>query len=205
MKRIMRYLRGTPKLGIEYQHHAPANQDLTGYSDSSYGDDLIKGKSTGGYVIYLSGGPIMWKSARQPVVALSTSEAELMALCQVAKEVMWLQKMLTGMGIEVSFPVMLGEDNSGCIMTANNPNSKARLRHIRVQYHYVQELIEEGFVKIKHVPGTEMPADIFTKPLARVKFQELRAMFVKEYKKNGIRVANTACNMLSARSYPPRF
>lgn len=174
VKRIMRYLKGTAHLGLVYSKDNVVDQELSGYSDASYADDLIKGRSTGGFVIYLAGAPIMWKSSRQVVVALSTSEAELMALCQVGKEIMWFQKMLEEIGKEAKLPISIGEDNNGCIMTANNPNSKARLRHIRVQFHYIQQLIEEKMVQIKHVPGVDMPADIFTKPLARIKFEELR-------------------------------
>ena len=131
-------------------------------------------------MIFLANGPIHWWSGRQQVVALSTTEAETMSLTRLAKEVMWLHKMLTGMKLTVALPMRLGEDNAACILTAKHPNSKAKTRHIRVQFHYVQELVEDKLVEVFYEPGSELPADLMTKALGRIKFEELAAYVIKD-------------------------
>lgn len=183
-KRILAYLNGTKSKKIVYtgpgQDSGPGQGRLVGYADASYADDLDKGKSTGGILVFVANGPIHWWSGRLPVVALSTAEAENMVLVRLGKEMMWLHKMLTGMKLNVSLPMRLGEDNSACIMNAKHPNSKAKTRHIRVAYHYIQELVEDKMVEVFYVPGTEMPADLLTKALGRIKFVEMSAYVLRD-------------------------
>ena len=92
VKRIIRYLVGTPKLGLLF--YPDAQKELLGYSDSDYAGDVNDRKSTSAYVFLKSGAPISWKSKKQTVVAQSTAEAEYVALAAAAQEAVWLRRLL---------------------------------------------------------------------------------------------------------------
>ena len=87
VKRVLRYLQGTPSLGITY---GPPPTRLTGYSDADWAGDINTRRSTTGYVVMLNNGAVAWRSQRQPTVALSTMEAEYMALTEATKELKWI-------------------------------------------------------------------------------------------------------------------
>ncbi|XP_038889348.1 secreted RxLR effector protein 161-like [Benincasa hispida] len=91
-KRILRYLKGTLSLGILYQKGEKLN--LVGFSDSDYVGDLNVRKSTSGYVFMLCSGAISWSSKKQPIVTLSTTEAELVAATSCACQAIWLRNIL---------------------------------------------------------------------------------------------------------------
>src|SRR4051812_546770 len=95
VKRVIRYLKGTRNSTLEYRHGA---NPLEGYADADWAGSIDNRKSTTGYVFTLHGGAITWNSKKQPTVALSTTEAEYMALGQVTKEVIWLKKFLAEIG-----------------------------------------------------------------------------------------------------------
>jgi hypothetical protein len=89
VKRIIRYLKGTKNLELEYRQN---NERIHGYSDADWAGSLDDRRSMTGYVFVLCGGAITWNSKKQPTVALSTTEAEYMALGQTTKEAIWLRK-----------------------------------------------------------------------------------------------------------------
>src|SRR4051812_27412725 len=95
VKRIIRYLKGTRDLELEYRHDGKA---IEGFSDADWGGNLDDRRSTTGYVFMLYGGAVTWNSKRQPTVALSTTEAEYMALGQTTKESTWLKNLLAEIG-----------------------------------------------------------------------------------------------------------
>ena len=87
-KRILRYLKGTTYLGLSYKKCAEGN--LTGYSDADWAGDMDDRYSTSGNVFFLAGGAVSWLSKKQATVALSTAEAEYVALSAATQEVIWL-------------------------------------------------------------------------------------------------------------------
>ena len=91
VKRILRYLKGTSNLGLLYRQDTPA--EITGYSDADWAGDVGDRKSTSGYVFLLGGAAISWKSSKQTCMALSTAEAEYVALSAAAQEAVWLQQL----------------------------------------------------------------------------------------------------------------
>lgn len=110
VKRILRYLKSTTRVGIVYRGNHN-NFLLTGYSDSDYAGDLDTRRSTTGYLFCLSDGPITWCSQRQKVVALSTTESEFIAACAAAKEAIWLNRFLLDLKCSYSESVTLHVDN----------------------------------------------------------------------------------------------
>jgi len=171
VKRILRYLKGTPDGGITFGTNP--NSTLTGYSDSDFANDRDKRKSVTGYVYLLNGGAICWSSKRQSTVARSTTEAEYMALGAAAAEAMWIKQFLSEMGITPETtnlhgkPIEVFGDNQGSIRLAENPVYHARTKHIDIQHHYVRELIENNLIKVLYKATQDMLADFLTKGVNR--------------------------------------
>ena len=126
-----------------------------------------------GYIFYLSGGAISWSSKHQATVALSSTEAEYMALIQATKEAIWLRSLLAELNYTQERPTTLFEDNQSAIALARNPVHHARSKHIDIQHHFVREKIESKEIEISYMATDEMIADVHTKPLARPKFAKL--------------------------------
>ena len=119
----------------------------------------------------LDEGPsVSWKSRKQPTVALSTCEAEYMALTDAVQEAKFLKQLCVDLGIvQVSFSVILNVDNQGAINLARNPMYHKRSKHIDVKYHFIRSEVSRGTVKLVYIPTNENVADIFTKPVSKVK------------------------------------
>ena len=102
----------------------------------------------------LNGGVVSWKSSKQETVANSTIEAEYIAASEAAKEVVWIKKFVSGLGVTPSIadPIELFCDNNGAIAQAREPRSHQRSKHILRRFHLVREIIERGDVKICKVP-----------------------------------------------------
>lgn len=164
-KYILRYLNGTIDLGITY---APGPLNMIGYVDADYAGDKSDFKSTSGYAFNINGSAISWASQKQPIIALSSTEAEYIALCAAATESIWLSRFLEELGKNVE-PVQLNVDNQSAIHLANNPSFHKRSKHIAVRYHYTRELVRNNRLKIKHCASSDQVADVLTKPLLRQK------------------------------------
>jgi hypothetical protein len=131
----------------------------------------------------LAGSPITWASRKQTSVALSTCEAEYMALSKTTAEAMWLRKLLHEMDFQtpeeppetnhdIQIRPHIKADNQGAIALAENPVFHNKTKHIETQYHYVRERVTEGSIQIDYVPTDRMTADGLTKALPRVKFKK---------------------------------
>jgi hypothetical protein len=116
----------------------------------------------------LFGGPISWRSKKQPVVSLSTTEAEYKAVVEAGQELMWLRTILSDLRIATNDPITIFNDNQGCISLATNPVFRARTKHIEIQYHWIREKLNDGKFKLIYKPTSNMTADCFTKSLSRI-------------------------------------
>ena len=152
-------------------------KDLIGYCDADWAGDCRR-RSTTGFVFLMYGAPVSWKSQRQQTVALSTAEAEYMALCAASKEAVFLKNLTKEMGIQLQEPCTILEDNQSCIFLANNPVCNSRSKHIDIQYHFTREKVAKGELKIQYCPSEEMAADILTKPMHQNRHEQLRNMIV---------------------------
>ena len=170
-KRILRYLKGTVSLGLSYKKCADGI--LTGYSDADWAGDVDDRHSTSGNVFSLARGAVSWLSKKQATVALSTAEAEYVALSTATQEAIWLRRLLTDVGEPLEEPIVIHEDNQGAIAMAKNPVDHARTKHIDIRYHFVREGVQNGVIVLKYVATDEMIADILTKPLPKHRFEKL--------------------------------
>ena len=116
----------------------------------------------------MAGGAVAWKSRVQPLVALSSTEAEVIAVDDAARELRYLEKILADFGITAPRPTPIGQDNlSTCRLvgaTSWNPRSK----HMALRYHSTGDLQRAGVLQVKYLPTAAMPSDALTKPLARM-------------------------------------
>ncbi|CAJ2656651.1 unnamed protein product [Trifolium pratense] len=145
-------------------------------SDSDYAGDLDDRKSTSGYVFLLSGAAVSWSSKKQPVVTLSTTEAEFIAAASCVCQGIWLRRILEEVKHTQQGPLMLFCDNSSTIKLSKNPVLHGRSKHIDVRFHFLRDLTKEEVVKLCYCRSDEQIADIFTKPLKVDSFMKLRAL-----------------------------
>jgi len=165
VKRIFRYLKGTANAKLIYTVDP---KEMIGYSDASYAGDKEDRKSTSGYVFIMNGGAICWRSKKQPIISLSSMEAEYIALTSASKEGLWLSKLSNDLGNKGKNNVIIYEDNQSTIKTANNIINNERSKHIDVRYHFIREKIENKDITLEYCPTNNMTADILTKPLGKI-------------------------------------
>ena len=121
---------------------------LVGFSDGDWAGDMDDRHSTTGYLFLMSGAVIDWFSKKQSIVALSTTEAEYVALSAATQEVVWLNRFLSDIKATPQMPVVIKEDNQGTIALAKNPISHNRTKHIDIKFHYVREALEDGIINL---------------------------------------------------------
>ena len=117
------------------------------------------------------------KSFVQRCVALSTCEAEYVALASATREAVWLRRLLRELGTNQE-SVIIHKDNQGAIALASNAVVNQRSKHIDVRYHFVRDCVLAGEVQLNYLPTNDMVADLFTKPLAKVRFLLLCALLM---------------------------
>ena len=110
VKRVLRYIKGTLDQGLKFESSSDCDINLHGYADADWAGDATTRKSTSGYMFSLAGATVSWKSKRQTVVALSSIEAEYIALCLAAQEAIWLRSLLESLGFKQSKATKLYED-----------------------------------------------------------------------------------------------
>jgi hypothetical protein len=168
-------LQGTSNYGIRFQAKGQDDR-LVVYSDADFAGDKTNRRSRSGVVSMSAGGALSWLSQLQTSVALSTTEAELMAASEGAKEAIWLQKLFRELTDFEAKSTLLLIDNLSCVKLTRNPEFHKRTKHIDVRYFFVREKVLDGSLNTQHIAGEEQTADIFTKALPRVRFTKLRAM-----------------------------
>ena len=177
VKRVLRYIKGTLDQGLKFESSNDYDMNLHGYADADWTGDATTRKSTSGYMFSLSGATVPWKSKRQTVIALSSTEAEYIALCLAAQEAIWLKSLLLkSLGLKQSKAIKLYGDNQGAITLTRNPKTHYRTKHIDIKYHYIREAVEKEDIELVYCPTDRMVADILTKGLPRPKFDELRSL-----------------------------
>ena len=136
---------------------------LTMYSDSDWAGDQDNRRSITGYILFLLGCPILWKSKQQSSVTLSSAEAEYVALSEATKEIKFVAQVLESIGLTVHYPITVFVDNIGAIFMSENITATNRTRHIDTRTHFVYEHIEDGLIIVRFVKTEDNRADIFTK------------------------------------------
>ena len=142
VKWILRYLHGTTCLRLCFGGDKPT---LMGYTDSDMGGDIDSRRSTSGYVIKFAGGAVAWQSRLQKCVALSTTEAEFIAITEACKELLWVKKLLQELSF-VQDKYLLFCDSQSAIYLGKNSTFHSRSKHIDVRYRWIRDALEAGLL-----------------------------------------------------------
>ncbi|KAK2427210.1 putative mitochondrial protein [Trifolium repens] len=174
VKRILRYLKGTLDHGILYKPKTGDELILEGWSDSDYAGDYDDRKSTSGYVFTINGVAVSWCSKKQPIVTLSTTEAEFVSAASCACQCIWLRNVLKHLHVKQAGCTFINCDNSSSIKLSKNPILHGRCKHIDVRYYFLRDLCKDGVIELKYCKTQDQIADIMTKALKIESFCKLR-------------------------------
>ncbi|CAH2109110.1 unnamed protein product [Euphydryas editha] len=161
VKRVMRYLQETKDMKLTYTKDGESN--MRGFCDVDWASNNIDRKSRTGYVFISQGGAVSWCSRRQQTVALSTAEAEYMAMSSAAQEALWLRQLHVEFGQPLAGPLHIFSGNQSAIKLSTNYCYLPRSKHIDIRYHFLREHVNNLEIKFNYCRGDKMIADIFTK------------------------------------------
>lgn len=173
LKRIIRYLQGTPHFGI--QMTKGCLDTLTAYSDADWAGCPDTRRSTSGYCVFLGPNLISWSAKRQPTPSRSSSEAEYKGVANTVAELTWIRNLLLEIHRPISTASIVYCDNISSVYLSTNPVKHQRTKHIELDIHFVRDKVAIGEVKVQHVPTSLQYADIFTKGLPSSVHREFRS------------------------------
>nr|XP_025883812.1 uncharacterized protein LOC112940244 [Solanum lycopersicum] len=169
--RVVRYIKGTPGLGL-FMPAKNSNQ-LSAYCDSDWGACLETRRSVTGYLVKFGGAMVSWKAKKQETVSRSSAEAEFRRMAACTAELTWLTGPFKELGVHIQQPIDLKCDSKAAIQIAANPIFHERTKHIDIDCHFVRERVSQGIIRTDHVSTTEQLADILTKGSGRVQHEYL--------------------------------
>jgi hypothetical protein len=174
LERIWQYLVQYPDFGLLY--NCTESLLLKVFSDSDWASSIEDRLSTQAYISLLGNNPINWSVEKQKTIALSSTEAEYIALKAATQEAVYLSNVLNYWSKELDLKALFNTkyptilvDNLSAKDLSENPQFHKRTKHIDINYHYTRKCVEEGKVKIAHIPDTLQLADPLTKGLFRPK------------------------------------
>jgi len=152
--------------------------NIQAFSDSDYAGDKDTRLSVSGFVIYICGNAVAWRSKAQRNVTLSSSEAECVAVSEVCAEVMFVKQVIEFLNIKLELPIKILMDNVGAMFLTENQSMSQRTRHIDVCYHFIRDYVEDGVVQVIFVRSEHNDADVFTKNLGNEAFHRHASKFI---------------------------
>jgi len=173
IKRVLQYVKGSMDKGLVFDKSSSCV--LQGFSDADWAGDRETRRSTPGFTFIFGGAGVSLGSKLKSTVALSTMEAEYMALCEASKEAVWLNKLaqnVESQGLRTTISggsINIKVDNSRCIDISKNPVEHKRTKHIDIRYHFVREAITTDKMTLEHCALGYMVADPMTKELGKTK------------------------------------
>jgi hypothetical protein len=173
MKRILRYLRGTPDYGLLLCRSR--STDLAVYTDADWAGCPDTHRSTSGYAVFLGDNLVSWSAKRQTVVSRSSAEAKYRAVANGVAEATWLRQLLLELQTPPSRYTLVYCDNISTVYLSNNLVQHQRTKHVEIDLHFIREKVAIGQVCVLHVPTTSQFADVFTKGLPSSVFEEFRS------------------------------
>jgi hypothetical protein len=173
VKRIFKYLKGPSILKLQVSG-VKCDSSLKGFVDANWGESRADRKSNTGYIFKLNGGTISWASRKQKTIALSSTEAEYIALAEASQELIWLRRLCCDFNCKQNDATTINVDNQSCMKLVENEKFSNRSKHIDIKYHFVRDLYQEGVVSLKYCSTESNTADILTKPLSAARINKLR-------------------------------
>lgn len=168
VKRILRYVKGTLRMGLKFCRSA--SLVVSGFSDADWAGCPDDRKSTGGYAVFLGSNLISWCAKKQPTVSRSSTEAEYKSMANATAEIMWLQTLLKELSVPCPSAARLWCDNMGAKYLSSNPIFHGRMKHIEVDYHFVRDQVSKRLLDVRFISTDDQLADGFTKALPQQRF-----------------------------------
>jgi hypothetical protein len=183
MLRVIKFTLDSKDYGLKLEPNQDMLTDesweLMCYSDSDWAGDKESRKSITGYVLFVMGCPVVWKSKQQNVVGLSSSEAELYACIDAVKAVRYVVQILLSMNISVKLPVVVRVDNTGAIFMAENLAVSQRTKHIDLRARYLlNQVVDEELIKLVFVGTADNLSDGMTKNVTREVYEATSGAYI---------------------------
>ena len=172
VKWILRYLKGTADMELCFGSGKP---ELVCYTDSDLGGNLDNSRSTSGYLITFAGGAISWQSRLQKCIALSTTEAEYIAITEGAKELLWMKEFMKDLDFEQSRFVLFC-DNQSAIYLTKHSTFHSKSKHISRKYHWIRMAVKEKLFEVEKIHTDENPSDMLIKVVVVEKHEYCRTL-----------------------------
>ena len=171
---IFAYLARHPSAGLTFSHAASR---LQGHTDASW----ETAASTSGWVVQWQGAALHWGSRKQQSIALSTCEAEIIALSEGAKDMVYFRKLLRGLGEPEPGPSSLATDSQSARDVSYNPQHHDRMKHVQRRHFFIRDMVESFELEVPFVRTADNVADMFTKPMRNANdFHRLRRVIMNE-------------------------
>ncbi|MDC0525432.1 reverse transcriptase domain-containing protein [bacterium] len=171
---LLSYLARTSDFGITY---SPDVSKLAGFADASW----ETAASTSGWVALWQSAALTWGSRKQKCIALSTCEAEIIALSEAAKDMVYLRKLVLGLGAKETSPSRLATDSKSARDVSYNPERHDNMKHVQRRHFFVRDMVESFEIEVPHVATADNLADILTKPMRDAKqFHRLRKIIMND-------------------------
>ncbi|GJX88998.1 hypothetical protein Tco_0341012 [Tanacetum coccineum] len=164
VKRIFWYLRGTVNRGQWYPKDSSIA--LTTFADANHAGCQDTRRSTSGSMQFLGDRLVSWSSKRQKSAAISSTEAEYIAMLGCCAQILWMRSQLTDYGLGFNKIPMYCDNKSAITLSCNNVQH-SRSKHIDIRFHFIKEHVENVVIELYFVNTEYQLADIFTKSLAR--------------------------------------
>ncbi|GJR55068.1 putative ribonuclease H-like domain-containing protein [Tanacetum coccineum] len=170
VKRIFKYLKGKPNLGLWYPRES--SFDLEAYSDSDYAGANLDRKSTTGGCQFLGSRLISWQCKKQTIVATSTTEAEYVAAASCCGQVLWIQNQMLDYGFNF-MNTKIHIDNESTICIVKNPVYHSKTKHIEIRHHFIRDSYEKKLIRVEKIHTDFNVADLLTKAFDGPRFNFL--------------------------------
>ncbi|KAG6465891.1 hypothetical protein O3G_MSEX015473 [Manduca sexta] len=167
-KRVLRYLKGTLNYGLVFQK---GGLEVTGHVDADWAGNDVDRKSYTGFIFKIGNSLVSWESRKQRTVALSSTEAEYMALSDACKEALFVRNFLIEL-LNIECKVLLYNDNQSALKLTSNSMFHSRTKHIDVRHHFIRDTIKGNMIDVKYLSTNLMIADVLTKPLSKEKHDQ---------------------------------
>ncbi|GJZ41683.1 hypothetical protein Tco_0588569, partial [Tanacetum coccineum] len=190
VKRIFRYLKGKPKLGLWYPRDS--SFDLESYSDSDYAGANLDRKSTTGGCQFLGRRLITWQCKKQTIVATSTTEAEYVAAASCCGQVLWIQNQMLDYGFNF-MNTKIYIDNESTICIVKNPVYHSKTKHIAIRHHFIRDAYEKKLIQVLKIHTDDNVADLLTKAFDVSRFQFLVVSI-------GMKIAQVVCAWIKSKN-----
>lgn len=167
VKRIMRYVKATIRHRLVYRKDSV--EPIYGYVDADWGNDTDERRSFSGYVFLMAGAAVTWSCKRQSTVAVSSTEAEYIAMAFAAKEALWLVRVIRQFNDLQNINIKC--DNQSAMVVASREAFSARTKHIDIAHHFYRQHVASGLITLEYVPSANNTADCLTKAVGPSKMK----------------------------------